>query len=317
MRPRARMGRTAAPSPIRCCPHRRRFSRPKVRSKSSTMRCRCTARAVTRATCRSNAWRATCVCSRSAAARHRCCVRWSPPRCSGGNCRRRATATARKSFATLRSNQMHSSFAAGSDGVPITFLHSANAEAVLQGLEGRAREFAGAAGFEAKPGRLLLLPGKDGALAGVLFGIEAPDARVKDLFRPGQLATALPPGRYRFANAPHDARLAALAFALGSYQFTRYRKGEARDVRLAVPDGADGEDLSRIADAVTLARDLINTPANDMGPAELEAAARALAGRYGARMEVTQGEALQKDFPLIHAVGMGSPRAPRLIDFVW
>jgi leucyl aminopeptidase len=140
---------------------------------------------------------------------------------------------------------------------------------------------------------------------------------VKDLFRPGQLATALPPGRYRFANAPHDARLAALAFALGSYQFTRYRKGEARDVRLAVPDGADGEDLSRIADAVTLARDLINTPANDMGPAELEAAARALAGRYGARMEVTQGEALQKDFPLIHAVGMGSPRAPRLIDFVW
>jgi len=212
---------------------------------------------------------------------------------------------------------MHSSFAAGSDGVPITFLHSANAEAALQGLEGRTREFAGAAGFEAKPGRLLLLPGKDGALAGVLFGIEAPDARVKDLFRPGQLATALPPGRYRFANAPHDARLAALAFALGSYQFTRYRKGEARDVRLAVPDGADGEDLSRIADAVTLARDLINTPANDMGPAELEAAARALAGRYGARMEVTQGEALQKDFPLIHAVGMGSPRAPRLIDFVW
>jgi leucyl aminopeptidase len=212
---------------------------------------------------------------------------------------------------------MHSSFAAGSDGVPITFLHSANAEAALQGLEGRTREFAGAAGFEAKPGRLLLLPGKDGALAGVLFGIEAPDARVKDLFRPGQLATALPPGRYRFANAPHDARLAALAFALGSYQFTRYRKGEARDVRLAVPDGADGEDLSRIADAVTLARDLINTPANDMGPAELEAAARALAGHYGARMEVTQGEALQKDFPLIHAVGMGSPRAPRLIDFVW
>jgi len=212
---------------------------------------------------------------------------------------------------------MHSSFAAGNDGVPITFLHSANAETVLQGLDAHARAFAGAAGFEPKAGRLLLLPGKDGALAGVLSGIEAPGARVKDLFRPGQLATALPPGRYRFANAPHDARLAALAFALGSYQFTRYRKGEARDVRLAVPDGADGEDLSRIADAVTLARDLINTPANDMGPAELEAAARALAGRYGARMEVTQGEALQKDFPLIHAVGMGSPRAPRLIDFVW
>jgi leucyl aminopeptidase len=212
---------------------------------------------------------------------------------------------------------MHPSFAAGNDGSPIYFLHSANAETVLQGLDARARAFAGAAGFEPKPGRLLLLPGENGALAGVLFGIEAPDARVKDLFRAGQLATALPPGRYRFANAPHDARLAALAFALGSYQFTRYRKGDARDVRLAVPEGADGVDLSRIADAVALARDLINTPANDMGPAELEAAARSLASRYGAEIEVTQGTTLEERFPLIHAVGMGSPRAPRLIDLVW
>jgi leucyl aminopeptidase len=212
---------------------------------------------------------------------------------------------------------MHASFAAGGDGVPIHFLHSGNAESVLRGLEPGARDFAAAAGFEAKPGRLLLLPGADRALADVLFGLEAPDARVKDPFRPGQLATALPPGRYRFANAPHDARLAALAFALGAYQFTRYRKGESREVSLVLPRGVDGADLSRIADAVTLARDLINTPANDMGPAELEAAARALAERYGARLTVTQGAELQKGFPLIHAVGMGSPRAPRLIDLVW
>jgi leucyl aminopeptidase len=212
---------------------------------------------------------------------------------------------------------MHSSFVTGGDAVPIYFLHAGNAEAVLGGLPPQARAFSAAARFEAKPGKLLLLPGDKGALAGVLFGLEAADAASKDLFRPGSLATALPAGTYRFANAPHDARLAALAVALGAYQFTRYRKADPREVKLVVPDGADGEDLSRIADAVTLARDLINTPSNDMGPAELEAAARAVAERHGAKVAVIQGVDLEKGFPLIHAVGMGSPRAPRLIDLTW
>ena len=136
-----------------------------------------------------------------------------------------------------------------------------------------------------------------------------PTSRSKDLFRPGQLSGLLPPGTYRFANAPHDARLAALAFALGAYQFTRYRKADARNVRLVVPDGVDGDDLTRIVEGVTLARDLINTPSNDMGPAELEDAARALAKQHGAAVQVTSGDALAKNFPLVHAVGAGSPRS--------
>ena len=147
------------------------------------------------------------------------------------------------------------------------------------------------------------MPAADGKLAGVLFGMENADAPVKDLFRPGQLATLLPPGTYRFANAPHDARLAALAFALGAYQFTRYRKADARNVRLVVPEGVDGDDLTRIVEGVTLARDLINTPSNDMGPAELEEAARALAKQHGANVDVTSGDALAKKFPLVAAVG--------------
>ncbi len=151
----------------------------------------------------------------------------------------------------------------------------------------------------------------------MLFGLENPDEPVKDLFRPGQLSTLLPAGSYRFANAPHDERLAVLAFALGAYQFTRYRKAEARQVRLVVPKGVDGDDLTRIVEGVTLARDLINTPSNDMGPAELEDAARALARQHGASMEVTAGDALAKEFPLVHAVGAGSARAPRLIDMKW
>jgi leucyl aminopeptidase len=131
------------------------------------------------------------------------------------------------------------------------------------------------------------------------------------------LVALLPPGTYRFANAPHDARLAALAFALGAYQFTRYRKAEARNVKLVVPEGVDGDDLTRIVEGVTLARDLINTPSNDMRPAELEEAARALAKQHGASINVTTGEKLAKEFPLIHAVGAGSPREPRLIDITW
>ena len=212
---------------------------------------------------------------------------------------------------------MHPVFAASETrGTPIWFVHAGNAEAVLAGFGERERTFAAAAGFEAKPGKLLLIPAQDGKLAGVLFGLEKPGDPI-DVFRPGALVNLLPAGTYRFANAPHDARLAALAFATGAYQFTRYRKGESRKVRLVLPKGVDGDDVTQIAEGVALARDLINTPANDLGPDELEAAARKLASAHGAKIHVTGGEKLAKEFPLIHAVGMGSPRAPRLIDITW
>ena len=109
-------------------------------------------------------------------------------------------------------------------------------------------------------------------------------------------------------------------FALGSYRFTRYRKSKDKAVRLVLPDGVDGDDLSRIAEGMTLARDLINTPANDMGPAELEAAARALAKQHGAKFRSIVGDDLLKqNFPLIHAVGRAADptRAPRLIELRW
>jgi len=214
---------------------------------------------------------------------------------------------------------MHPIFAKAGEkpAVPILFVNGSTLDEVTRGLDDRARAFVRAAGFEAKAGKHLLVPGPEGQLAAVLFGIETADAVNKDLFRPGLLATLLPAGLYQFGNAPHDARLAALAIALGAYQFTRYRKAEPRNVRLVVPDGVDGEDLSRIVEGVSLARDLINTPSIDMGPHELEDAARKLAGRHGAKFAVTSGPELEKNFPLIHAVGMGSPRAPRLIDFTW
>jgi len=214
---------------------------------------------------------------------------------------------------------MHSIFASAgkAQAVPILFVTARTFTEATRALDARAREFMRAAGFEPKAGRHLIVPGTDGKLAGILFGLENADDPVKDLFRPGQLAGVLPPGTYRFANTPHDARLAALAIALGTYQFDRYRKAEARAIKLVAPDGVDGEDLSPIIEGVTLCRDLTNTPSNDMGPAELEAAARALAKQHGARIQVTGGKALAKNFPLVHAVGAGSARAPRLIDLTW
>src|SRR5215831_11524918 len=202
--------------------------------------------------------------------------------------------------------------------VPVTFVNAATWPDLRQRLDARARAFADAAGFEPKAGRHLLLPAADGALAGVLFALEGEDDASKDLFWPGALAPLLPAGAYRFANAPHDSRLAALAFALGSYRFTRYRKQDAKEVKLELPGNVDGEDLSRIVDGVTLARDLINTPANDLGPAELEAAARTLAERHGAEVRAVVGDdLLEANFPLIHAVGRAAARPPRLIDLTW
>lgn len=214
---------------------------------------------------------------------------------------------------------MHPIFASASEaqGVPIWFVHAGNVDSIRQGLGERERAFIAAAGFEPKAGQLLLLPAADGKLAGALFGLERPGDGAIDPFRPGQLSGLLPPGIYRFANAPHDARLATLAFALGAYQFTRYRKADVRSVRLVLPDGVDGDDLTGIVEGVTLARDLINTPSNDLGPAELEDAARALAKQHGAGVQVTSGNELAKNFPLVYAVGAGSPRAPRLIDLTW
>jgi len=216
---------------------------------------------------------------------------------------------------------MHPVFetAEATPAVPITFVTKASLDAISADLFEHGRRFAKANGFSAKPGVCLTLPTVNGEISQVLFGTDNETGKSRDPFRPGQLPGLLPPGVYRFANvSPQDARLATLAFALGSYRYGRYHKAEAPEVRLIPPDGVDLTDITRIAEAVALARDLINTPANDMGPEELASAAQQLAQRFGADFNCVVGEELaRRNFPLVRAVGMASPRAPRLIDFTW
>ncbi len=201
---------------------------------------------------------------------------------------------------------------AAAKAIPIAVITPANLETSLAALDARGRAFAKAQGFKAEAGRAVLLPGPGGEPASVLFGLGDPGQA--DPFLPGRLARLLPPATYAFDSGLDDGRLAALGWLLESYDFARYRKPGRDPARLACPKAVDRNALLSAARAAFTVRDLVNTPANDMGPAEIEAAARALARAHGAKIAVTKGAALERGFPLIHAVGKASVRPPCLID---
>ena len=177
--------------------------------------------------------------------------------------------------------------------------------------------------FKGAARKLVLLPGEGGQLAGAALGLG--DGRTGDPAGPadllcGLLSAQLPTGLYELAGVVAEPELAAIAWGLGAYRFRRYKTGNAADEAAPhkLPASVDRARALAIVDAVWMGRDLINTPASDMGPAELEAAARAVAHRYGASVEAVVGDdLLARNFPMIHAVGRASTRAPRLIDLRW
>ncbi|TRW98851.1 leucyl aminopeptidase family protein [Paracoccus sp. M683] len=174
-----------------------------------------------------------------------------------------------------------------------------------------------ASGFIGNAGQICLLPSADGGLRGALFGLGDPARAKRDRFLLARAASGLPAGDWRLMNLPDwlDADETALGWLLASYRFDRYKAGGGAKARLVAPDGVDAGRLLAIAAGEFLTRDLINTPANDMGPDALEQAARDLAGQIGAKITVTTGEALLRDnFPLIHTVGRAAAQEPRLID---
>ena len=206
----------------------------------------------------------------------------------------------------------------GSEALPI-WLVAAKDDAHLRDLTEVQRNWLEARGWAPKPGTVLLLPDASGGVGGALLGVGDKDWAARSPLLPGALPGALPPGDYRFASTLPDPELATLAWLAGSYRFGRYKSAnDVKPRRLVLPDGVDRDSVLGLAEGVFFGRDLINTPSNDLGPAELEAAAREIAIEHGASVKVTEGSSLLSDnFPMIHAVGRASDRAPRLIDLRW
>ena len=204
--------------------------------------------------------------------------------------------------------------------VPVDAVTEAGFAQAASALAPAERAWLDATGFKPAPGRHALLPDAEGGLARVVVGIDA-KAPVWAL---AGLPQTLPEGSYRLGalpevlHGPGAADRLALGWALGAYGFTRYRKPERQPASLVWPESADRTRVLALAEGTSLARDLINTPTEEMGPEELAEAAASLAGHHGSAIEVITGDALlERQYPLIHAVGRASAKAPRLIDLRW
>jgi len=203
------------------------------------------------------------------------------------------------------------------EAIPITPVTRDGFAAWLVAAGEADRNWLKATGFAAEPGKLGLLPGPGGRLARILVGV-APDDPLWSL---AALPETLPEGRYALDAASWDAATttkAVLGWALGTYAFTRYKERKRGFATLVWPERADRAEIERLTLGIFLARDLINTPAEDMGPAELAAAAKALAERSGAACSVIVGDdLLAMNYRTVHAVGRASVRPPCLIDLRW
>ncbi|HET7809571.1 MAG TPA: leucyl aminopeptidase family protein [Steroidobacteraceae bacterium] len=184
------------------------------------------------------------------------------------------------------------------------------------------RSWVAAQGFQAEKHKLLVVPSAGGdSIGGVVAGLgPTPDLSEPSIWTSAGLPDRLPPGRYRFAGtfSAVGATHLTLGWEYGSYRFTRYRKSGAELPALVTPAGADLEYVRLASQALGEARDLINTPANDLGPAELGEAVQRLALQHEAECRIIVGEELlRQNYPLIYEVGKGSAREPRLIDLRW
>ena len=193
-------------------------------------------------------------------------------------------------------------------------------EGVAKSLPESARTYASARNFSAEAGQRASLPSADGSIAHVVLGCGEAGSDHENEMRIGVLSASLPRADYRFATLPEgfSARLAAVAWGMGAYRFSRYLKDTTLPPRLVVPDGVDADAVRSAVDATHLGRVLIDTPAGDMGPVALAQAASDLAQEFGAEYRETVGEALlENNYPMIHAVGRAAHEPPRLAEFEW
>ena len=204
--------------------------------------------------------------------------------------------------------------AAAGEALPIRMVARRRVDEAMAALPPFQRAWGEANDFSGEEGTCLLLPGEDGKPALALAG--SGEAKRPSLAR-GALARQLPEGLYRFEEGADE--LTVLGWLLSAYEFTAYRQGKRQAARLACPPGVDRDSVLNQARAIWLARDLINTPVEDLGPAELAAHAGELAAAFNGQITITVGGELKRQFPLVHAVGRAAPaaRAPRLIDIRW
>ncbi|WDR06766.1 leucyl aminopeptidase family protein [Devosia rhodophyticola] len=197
--------------------------------------------------------------------------------------------------------------------VPVIFVEEGNIAS--SALDDFVQHWASNNGFSGQRGRLLSVPDAHGNLSAHLFGTGPENGRPPMMA--ALAATNLPEGHYRLEGAIGDPTLAAIAFSLGAYRFDRYKSGSPAPV-LAMPEDADAAEVTRLVDAAYLARDLINTPANDLGPDAFEREIAAFATRHKMELRSIVGDdLLNAKLPLIHAVGRASVEAPRLLDLTW
>ena len=229
---------------------------------------------------------------------------------------------------------MNNHFAkASSAAIPITPVATDGFRTWLAKQPARLQAWVRSAKFDGSAGSVSLVTGRSGELERVLLGIGEARAAAASVFAAGLggapsavtwryagLPGRLPLSTYRIDArlTPDEATKAALGWALGCYAYTRYRKKPASFAKLVWPQGCDIAAVERTAAATMLARDLITTPAADMGPGELAAAAAAVAKTHRAKLRLVVGDDLLKqNYPMIHAVGRASTRPPRLIDITW
>ncbi len=203
---------------------------------------------------------------------------------------------------------------AAPQAVPLTSIAETELEAWL-GRQSKDRQaWVRALGFHAKAGEVCSLPGAGGTVDRVLVGRSAD---TPDIWRLAGLPASLPEGVYRLEDGAVVAA-AALGWAIGAYRFERYKADKRPKPILVWPHGVDRAATAAIAGAVHRARDLVNTPAGDMGPSALAAAAAEVGATHGANVTVIVGdELLRQGYRAIHAVGRAAADPPRLIDLVW
>jgi len=212
-------------------------------------------------------------------------------------------------------------FAAKSDtATPVYIVGGDGLAAWLSTQPRENRQWAKANGFTGALGEVLIIPDNSGDKSAVVVGWGSAKTRARGRFHMAAAVSHLPAGNYTLEAPLSGPELAetALGWLLAGYGFDRYKDGKTGKPRLVAPDGIDTTRVEAEAAGAFLARDLINTPANDMGPDALEAAFCALGAEFGAVTSVIRGDdLLAENLPLIHAVGRAASQAPRLLDMTW